>query len=325
MSDEIAEISGGTGGLNVNGERRYTRKFRLIFDNPVYDALAVMQSQLLPPAFSPYPGDPFAFLVSMSASQDGDPGRHNMWVVTANYSESRGIGDLLEQNQQSGGANGQQIDPEQTLTISWSSREIPIYKEQDLDGNAILTSAGETPQIQQPQFDVLRVATIKYFQRFKPADLMKYVNYINSTPFTCDGEYADTECARIASITCSEWVQRRGVFGRDIVVTLEIGHPIEDVSLQDVSKIAPNANTLDGSRTLPYFRGNFLDAGFMEYDATLAGLRRIRMDDKSFASTPQPLALGVSLPRPVPSGTFVYRTYKRFPAVDFSTIMRIPQ
>ena len=325
MSDEIVEVSGGSAQLSVGGERRYTRKFRLHFDSPIYDAFAVCSSQLLPAAYSPYPGDAFAVLVSFNAQQDSDPGRANIWTVTANYSESRAVGDLLEQSQSSGNSPGAQIDPEQTITINWSSREVPVYREQDLNGNAILTSAGETPQIQQPHFDLLRVATIKYFNRYKPSDLMRYVNHINSVSFTCDGETAEPECARIASINCSEWVVRRGVSGRDIVVTLEIGDPIEDVSLQDIGKIAPNADTLDGSRTLPYFRGNFLDAGYMEYDVTLGGLRRIRMDDKSYASSPQPLALGVSLPRPVPAGTFVYRTFKRFPSVDFSTIMRLPQ
>ena len=82
MSDEIVEISGGSAQLSVGGERRYTRKFRLHFDNPIYDAFAVCSSPLLPAAYSPYPGDAFAVLVSFSAQQDSDPGRANIWTVS---------------------------------------------------------------------------------------------------------------------------------------------------------------------------------------------------------------------------------------------------
>lgn len=57
MSDETSEVSGGSGQL--------------------------------PAACSAYPGDDFAVRVGVNAQQDSDPGRANIWTVTANYSESR--------------------------------------------------------------------------------------------------------------------------------------------------------------------------------------------------------------------------------------------
>lgn len=326
MSDEIAEISGGSGQLNVNGQRTYVRRFRLIFDSPVSNATAVIQNPLLPAAYSLYPGDPYAVLVSSSAQQDGDPGRANVWTVTCNYADARTVGDALEQNSQSGNQFDQQ-DPEVPILISWSSRDQQTFREVDLNGKLKCNSAGEPVQNVQPDVETFRVATIKYFARQKPADFAKYVNYINSASFTIDGETAEEECARIVSIAVGEYVFKRGVLGRDITIVIEIGEPTDNsVRQQSVERVNPNAGagTIQ-TETMPPFRGQFLDQGFSEISPTTGKLTRIQLTDGSLAAQPYPLASGFKLTSPVDPAQFVYRTYQRFKKVDFSTIMRLPQ
>jgi hypothetical protein len=324
MSDEIAEITGGNGSLNVNGQRSYVRRFRLVFDNPVYDANAVIRNTLLPAAYSLYPGDPYAVLVSSSAQQDGDPGRGNLWIVTCNYADARTVGDALEQSSQSGNQFDQQ-DPEVPILISWSSREQQVFREVDLDGKLKCNSAGEPMQNVAPDIETFRVATIKYFTRQKPDNFAKYVNYINSEEFTVDGETAEAECARIVSVTVGDYVFKRGVLGRDITVVIEIGDPTENtVRQQGVDKVNPNAGAFV-TAVLPAFRGNFLDQGYSEISPTTGKLTRIQLQDGSLAAQPFALASGFKLATPVDPQFFVYRTYRRFKQVDFNTIFRLPQ
>lgn len=320
MATEVTEITGQSGRLHVDGTRRYQRVFEVFFDSVVMNPYEVCTLSQLPAAQSPHPHDSGSFCVGVEAKQDSDRARGEHWIVTFDYSERQAssVEDLF---------SGQGQDPElRQVDVSWQSNQIQRFSEYDYEGFRICNSAGDPPVRPEPYFEPVKICNLKYFVRYKPAGLMELVNCINANSFTIDGEYVAEKCARVADISVTPYGVTRGVIGRNISVTLEIG---KTKSLKANSVVWVGSSALTPStQTLGFWEPAFLDRGRRVYDSTLnggsGGLATVTNDDGTIPDEPALLnGKGVALTKPVAQGSECWRFYSRYQPIGFELI-RLP-
>ena len=204
----------------------------------------------------------------------------------------------------------------------WSTNQIQVFRERDLRGKRKCNSAGELPSSMIPTYESIRVATVKYFVRTKPAGILNLVNKINSNAFTVDGEYVPVHCCRIASIQISEPRIDNGVTGRDITVQFEIGPQKTLCKAVDVRYVGFTGN-IETNKVVGYWIGDMLDQGRREIKAVSPYTILIPIVGRDGNEVTHPAQLdgqGVALEPPVKDGDEVYRYWYHYEAVDFSLI-----
>jgi hypothetical protein len=206
--------------------------------------------------------------------------------------------------------------------MSWVTNRTQRYDDRSISGSKICNSAGDPPIPGMPFIEPLKVCTIKYFVRLKPAGLMDLVGTINNSPFTVDGEYVPTGCGMVADIQVGEYRVERGVVGRDITCQLEIG---PQKTLAKAKSVAlTTTGTVETNLTVGYFKFVFVDRGRRESDGA-GGLRIIKNSDGTEPFEPSLLdGSGVALSLPVADGAEVWRYYERYESADFNLIRIYP-
>lgn len=314
MAETFGELPGGSGTLNNTGVQTYERIFEIYYDDPIMDANIVARHPLLPTFGSQYAAWAPAQLVSISARQDSNRAAGHHWTVTCQYNSQQGGQD---QN-----PDEQDLDPElRSVKISWTAKQVQVFRERDLRGKKKCNSAGDPFVPMKPTFESIRVATIRYFVRTKPAGLLQLHNCINSNQFTVDGETVKEHCCRIADIQVGEYKIDRGVRGRDITIQLEIGAEKTLPWTSDVAGVGPTATT-NQNVTVGYWIAESLDRGRREYDFATGKVRQIVGPDKNEPMEPSLLdGQGFAItPLPVTDGEEVYRIWYDYEAKNFSTI-----
>ena len=253
MADSVNRIVGSTASVTLPAQESYEETYELIYDEPVFDASVVVNDVRLPAYGTMYAGWSAAILIGKQARQSTNRGSPNLWTVTCQYSNQR----LNDQD-------NRQKDPEQkAVRISWSTTQIQVFRERDIRGKCKCNSAGDPPIPVTPTYEKIRVATVKYFVRTKPAGLLDLANKINSNAFYVDGEYVPVHCCRVASIQCSESRIENGVNGRDITIQFEIGPQKTLNKATDVALVG-GAATVENNKVIGYWVSEMLDQGMRE-------------------------------------------------------------
>lgn len=312
MVKQINLIVGSTGSQQLPGTETYEQVYEIIYDDPVFDSATPLNDPELPPYQSQYAPWSLALHTGRTARQSTNRGSPNIWTVTCQFSSQRN--DSQQNINQ---------DPELDLPrISWSSQEVQVYRERDLNGNRKCNSAGEPFIPVTPRYETVKVATVRYFVRQKPIGLMELVNKINSNSFVVDGEAVPQFCCRVAGIQCGEPRIERGVIGRDITVQFQIGPPKRLGKANYISQIGIAA-TVETNVTVGYWISESLDRGRREVKA-VAPYDKLQLIQDSFGNEPsEPSMLdgaGVALVPPVAAGNEVYRYWYDYEAADFSLI-----
>lgn len=312
MVKQVNLIVGSTGNQQLPGTETYEQVYEIIYDDPVFDSAIPLSDPELPPYLTQYAPWSLAVHTGRNARQSTNRGSPHVWTVTCQFSSQR---NDSQQNMNQ--------DPELDLPrISWSSQEVQVYRERDLNGNRKCNSAGEPFIPVTPRYETVKVATVRYFVRQKPAGLMELVNKINSNAFVVDGESVPRFCCRIAGIQCGEPRIERGVIGRDITVQFQIGPPKQLGKANYISQIGIAA-TVETNVTVGYWISESLDRGRREVKA-VAPYDKLQLIQDSFGNEPSEPSLldgaGVALVPPVPAGDEVYRYWYDYEAADFSLI-----
>jgi hypothetical protein len=311
MATQINEIVGASASVNLQGQETYDRVFELIFDDPVFNAGDVINNPLLPPLLSLY--SPFSSAIhdDRQARHSGGRASPNIWTVTCRYSTRQNT----NQNEQR--------DPELLAPkISWATSNQQVYRERDRRGKKKCNSAGDPFIPITPTYEAIKVATVKYFVRNKPAGLLELNNKINSNTFTVDGEYVAKNCCRIADIQVSEPRIERGVTGRDITVQFQIGPTKTLTKAGDVIGVGFTANVEQG-KTVGYWIPETLDRGRREIKSLPPYTNLVPVVGKDGNEPVEPSLLdgqGVALEPPVSDGAEVYRYWYDYQEADFSLI-----
>lgn len=312
MVKQVNLIVGSTGSQQLPGTETYEQVYEIIYDDPVFDSAIPLNDPELPPYQTQYAPWSLAVHTGRNARQSTNRGSPHVWAVTCQFSSQR---NDSQQNMNQ--------DPELDLPrIAWSSQEVQVYRERDLNGNRKCNSAGEPFIPVTPRYETVKVATVRYFVRQKPAGLMELVNKINSNAFVVDGESVPRFCCRIAGIQCGEPRIERGVIGRDITVQFQIGPPKQLGKANYISQIGIAA-TVETNVTVGYWISESLDRGRREVKA-VAPYDKLQLIQDSFGNEPSEPSLldgaGVALVPPVPAGDEVYRYWYDYEAADFSLI-----
>lgn len=311
MATQVNLIVGSTGNQQLPGIETYEQVYEIIYDDPVYDSAIPLNDPNLPPYLTQYAPWSAALLVSRTARQNNSRGAPHIWTVTCQYSSQR------NNNQQN-----MNQDPELDLPrISWSSQEVQVYRERDLNGNRKCNSAGEPFIPITPRYESVKVATVRYFVRQKPIGLMELSNKINSNAFIVDGETVQKHCCRIAGIQCGEPRIERGVVGRDITVQFQIG-PQKQLGKANYIDQIGLSGTVQNNITVGYWISESLDRGRRECNSVSP--YRLKLIQDSFGNEPSEPSLldgeGVSLATPVNVNDEVYRYWFDYEEADFSLI-----
>ena len=177
--NEIMDGGARSASWSIEGGRSYQRKFR-VASNSQNDGPAVALSALgmkygdrYNPAYNVHEADLFAYAGSYTVEQEGEDGLD--WVVTITY----GWYDALT----SGGGPDQNplLMP---IEVSWNLRDHELVLEQDINGNAVLNTAGDPFDpplvIDDPR---LVMTVVRNEPIFTVNYVLQYRNAINSTPF----------------------------------------------------------------------------------------------------------------------------------------------
>lgn len=230
----------------------------------------------LPREGASHPDFPGAFVVSISLDQEDDG---VFWLATIQYSSER---EKAEQPE---------FDP---VEITWSGETYTEAIFQDIDGNAIVNSAGDYFIDPSPSRERTHaIAKISFNLAAVPAWIMTFRDVVNSSSITIDGITIGAGQAMIRRPEISKVKTRNEVSYREVSIDIHT-HP-------------------DGFGLRP------LDAGFRE-KADGGGRRQIRNADDEEPTTPVPLdGSGHVLENPSPSSV-VYGNFQIYNDVDFSSL-----
>jgi len=166
----VQEITGAQAALNEKFERTYTRKFRVITDSALVGAAAV--GNAVPPVIgSSYltatESDLGAFCNSIQPVQDSDNPR--VWEVTVEYGPQE---------------PGDENPLNRPLEISWSFAQFTRVCDRDINGHALLNSAGDFFD-PPPEIDDSRpvLTIVRNEASFDPAQAIDYQDAVNSDSF----------------------------------------------------------------------------------------------------------------------------------------------
>lgn len=126
--------AGRTGGKDFQG-RKYQYKYRVVTDDVSHDVTEIIEAAGIPLLGELHPIDPFATCKSVDAELEDDSSDMR-WIVTADYDRTGESTDSEEEDD-----TGNPLDRRWHLSGSSLDRDIAIEK--DVNGDPILTSAGE--------------------------------------------------------------------------------------------------------------------------------------------------------------------------------------
>lgn len=189
------EIPGDRKATNSQGQRTYTRAFRLESDDKTDGPFTVGSTSGLPLIGTAHPEDSSAYCTELQVDND-EPWQG--WKVTANYSDAREL---------------HPTDPAQDeIKVSWDGE---IYQEsiiEDVDGDAIVNSAGDYFIDPVPTREASHlIAKIRLSVIAVPSWVISYQNAVNNAAITIGGLAIDAGLAKVQRISVGEKEYRNGV------------------------------------------------------------------------------------------------------------------
>lgn len=266
--------SGRDGDTSESGVRNYMRTFLVKTDDKTDSAYDLLTSGSLPDVGDVHPDDIGAWCTSVKPRNVG--ATPFFWNVTVSYSSDKELNDdpLLD-------------DPD----ISWGSQKFQEPIVDDINGDAVVNSAGDPfdPPIMR---DVSReVVTITANVASVPAWVFSYKDRLNNATITIDGISILAEKAKCDDITVANKAERNEIEYYPLTIRL---------SLREEG-----------------WAKQVLDVGFNEIDGS-AGRAAILLDDGTEPKSPVPLdGNGQRLSNPT-TETAVILSFDIYPQVDFT-------
>jgi len=152
--------------------REYERSWLVVTSSPQDNGVNVQTEFMSATGLnlgSPYPGDPYAYLLSVNGKSDGEDGCN--WILTAKYG-------------QFAFGNTSDCPWTQPSQMSWDYQQFEQILDYDVDNKAILNSTGDpfaNPVTRDQCRAVLTVTQAE--QSFQPQMSMMYSDTINSNAF----------------------------------------------------------------------------------------------------------------------------------------------
>jgi len=284
LFDEIH--SGRQGSSEGLAKTTSSRSWRVVTNNRYDDDVFVIRyglsSNLLPQLYSPHPSWQALTARKVTASNQADSPHH--YIVTVEYSSAP-----LDKEDKD-----KEDNPDPTTrpaVIKWNTVLYREAVEKDVDGDAILNSAGDyfDPPIERDRSNWTCV--VRKNLANPPTWLLDYNNCpINSSSFTVDGVSVQARKARLSMIDIGEKQIENDVNFRTVTITLEFKK--------------------EG------WQASILDQGLKEVDGGV--LKPITVDGKSITS-PQLLSGGVHIDAPTPANA-VFLDYDIYDEKDFSVL-----
>jgi hypothetical protein len=261
---------------NAAGIRTYSETFRLTSDSKSDTASTVGNNASLPSIGSVYADDGQAYCTNLAIScTDGYTG----WEAVASWTTERTMSST---------------DPEDDeVKVSWTTE---VYQEpvfQDVDGNAVVNSAGDYFIDPVPTRDATHlIARIRSNHRTIPAWVLAKQNNVNDSQITVGGLVIGAGLARMSRLEISERQRRKDVDFYSMSFELHIHK--------------------DGWLLEP------MDVGFRELkDGELVQIKDTNEDE---VTTPVMLdGQGVAQTNPTPSSA-VFGSYQVYGTSDLSTL-----
>jgi hypothetical protein len=272
---DVKQVSGAEVTLSEKGERTHTRTFRVITDSPLVTATEVLLAAGIPRRGDWLPSDTAAYVKTVTPRQDED--NPLLWEVRVVYDTS--------------------VEPDQEenpiarpVEIVWGASQWQRLAEKDIDGNALLNSAGYYFDPPPEADDSRPVLTITRNEAaFNPTLAIDYQDAVNSNNFLG----FDPDQVKVASITAARQFENGVYFWR---VTYEFNFRREGWTLKILDQGRYRLNRK------PIREKN---AAGVELDGT-------------HVADPVPLdGLGEPLANPTPA-TVKYRNFKIYKERDFS-------
>jgi hypothetical protein len=284
LFDEIH--SGRQGSSEGLAKTTSSRSWRVVTNNRYDDDVFVIRyglsSNLLPQLYSPHPSWQALTARKVTASNQADSPHH--YIVTVEYSSAP-----LDKEDKD-----KEDNPDPTTrpaVIKWNTVLYREAVEKDVDGDAILNSAGDyfDPPIERDRSNW--TCNVRKNLANPPTWLLDYNNCpINSSSFTVDGVSVQARKARLSMIDIGEKQIENDVNFRTVTITLEFKK--------------------EG------WQASILDQGLKEVDG--GELKPIMIDGKSLTS-PQLLSGGVHIDAPSPDNA-EFLDYDIYDEKDFSVL-----
>jgi len=284
LFDEIH--SGRQGSSEGLAKTTSSRSWRVVTNNRYDDDVFVIRyglsSNLLPQLYSPHPSWRALTARKVTASNQADSPHH--FLVTVEYSSAP-----LDKEDKD-----KEDNPDPTTrpaVIKWNTVLYREAVEKDVDGDAILNSAGDyfDPPIERDRSNWTCV--VRKNLANPPTWLLDYNNCpINSSSFVVDGVQVQQRKARLSMIDIGEKQVENDVNFRTVTITLEFKK--------------------EG------WQASILDQGLKEVED--GELKPITIDGKSITS-PQLLSDGVHIEAPSPANA-EFLDYDIYDEKDFSVL-----
>jgi hypothetical protein len=205
MSVIFKEESGrGRSATNDKGARTYSRTFLLEATSQSDGPYAVGSNASLPKIGSPHPEDSDAYCVRLRID-NSNPWKG--WTAIAEYSDER----VITENPLDDG-----------VQIDWGSEQFQRPAVFDINGSAIVNSAGDPFDPQLMMDDSRRVVTVEANLPFVPTWILDYQDAVNSDTFNIDGIIVAAGCAKIQSVTVGPVKRRNGIAYRIVRLVIHL-------------------------------------------------------------------------------------------------------
>jgi hypothetical protein len=198
--------SGETWSDDNTGTRTYVELYRIVTDDPNESAVTIRAA--VPAPYTPFPNDNAAVVKKRSARRADDS--RLIWEVTVEYSFDSKEPEEPEESPLNRPAK-----------IRWTSTLVNRAVVRDIDGDAVVNSAGDyfdpPPEAEYPRW----TATIQFNAATVPVGILSYAGARNNAAIVVDGVSVSEERARITSLDIGEVTQENDVSFRSITLAVE--------------------------------------------------------------------------------------------------------
>lgn len=196
------EDPAGRSARNTKGVRTYSRRWILTTSNKSDDAYDVGSASGLPTIGTAHPSDALAWCVSLDV-QNSNPWKG--WTVTAEYSSEFELSTTPTS------------DP---AIISWNTEQFQKPAIWDLNGDAIVNSAGDLFDPPNMMDDSRRIVTIQKNLAAVPSWILDYQDAVNSDSFSVDGFSIGVGKAKMQSVAVAPKESRNSISFYPVTFTI---------------------------------------------------------------------------------------------------------
>lgn len=199
--------------LDKSATQTVTRSWLVKTDNKNDTDQDIKSSGLIPDLYDALPGNSALTVRQIAIRQKSES--PFAWVVTCTYSNET---DSEEIEQRVTALNPM----DRRAKLSWSSNQYTLAIHKDINGNAILNSAGDYFIDPPPEIQVSRwTVTVTKNLLAIPAWLLLYQDAINSGPFVVGGLTVNAGCARLVGMQISDLQKENGFEFYPLSITME--------------------------------------------------------------------------------------------------------